>query len=59
MGLVLTTPDMRVRVWAEHRGIIDAILAGDAARAGQLARAHTAKAGEDTAQRIDTVSAVA
>ncbi len=59
MGLVLATTDMRVRVWAEHRDILDAILSGDSVLAGRLARAHTAQAGQDTARRIDRVTEVA
>jgi DNA-binding GntR family transcriptional regulator len=59
MGLVLASVEMRTRVWAEHREILDAILAGDTRRAGRLARGHTARAGEDTAERIDKVPSVA
>ena len=54
MGLVLATTDMRARVWVEHRGIVEAVLAGDAAEAGRRARRHTASAGEDTARRLET-----
>jgi DNA-binding GntR family transcriptional regulator len=59
MGLVLATSELRTRVWAEHRDILDAILTGDTRRAGRLARAHTAQAGEDAARRIDGEAAVA
>lgn len=41
------------RVWAEHAAILDAILAGNAASAGDLARAHALRAGEKTAARLE------
>ena len=59
MGLVLATPEVRSRVWSEHSQIMDAILAGNAALAGQLARGHTARAGEQTAQRMECLATVA
>ncbi len=59
MGLVLATPEVRARVWSEHSQIMDAILAGNSALAGHLARGHTARAGEETAQRIERVATVA
>jgi DNA-binding GntR family transcriptional regulator len=59
MGLVLGSFEMRARVWVEHRAIVDAVLAGDVRSAGHLARGHTARAGEETARRIDTVASVA
>jgi DNA-binding GntR family transcriptional regulator len=55
MGQVLTEPAARKRVWAEHAGILDAILAGDPDAAEERARAHTARAGEDTARRLDGI----
>lgn len=59
MGLVLATTEVRARVWSEHARILDAILAGDVAMAGRLARGHTARAGEETSQRIECVATVA
>ena len=59
MGLVLATPDVRARVWSEHAAILEAIVAGDAAEAGRRARGHTARAGEETSRRIETVATVA
>ena len=53
MQLVLATTGMRSRVWAEHSGILKAIAAGIASEAGRLARHHTARAGEDTARRLE------
>jgi DNA-binding GntR family transcriptional regulator len=54
MGLVLQGGETRRReVWSEHKGILDAVLAGDAAQAGTLARQHAAKAGDDTARRLE------
>jgi DNA-binding GntR family transcriptional regulator len=53
MGLVLRTGSRRRVVWAEHEAILQAILAGDADQAGQLARAHADKAGDDTARRLE------
>lgn len=51
--LVLEVGDVRERVWQEHAAILSAIVAGDARRAGRLARDHTARAGEETAQRLE------
>ncbi len=59
MGLVLATPDVRARVWSEHAAILEAVFAGNAAAAGRLARGHTARAGEETARRIENVATVA
>ena len=59
MGLVLATPEVRARVWSEHSQILEAILAGNSVLAGQLARGHTARAGEETAGRIERLASVA
>jgi DNA-binding GntR family transcriptional regulator len=53
MQLVLGNAAMRARVWQEHAAMLAAIEAGDAQRAGRLAREHTAHAGCETARRID------
>ncbi len=58
MGLVLATPDMRARVWIEHGQIVEAVLSGDATEAGRRARRHTAAAGEDTARRLESGTAI-
>jgi DNA-binding GntR family transcriptional regulator len=56
MQVALALPGMRARVWAEHNAILAAILAGDATTAGELARTHTERAGEDTARQLDTAA---
>ena len=53
MGLVLRGGARRRQVWGEHEAILLAVFAGDAERAGKLARAHADKAGEDTARRLE------
>jgi DNA-binding GntR family transcriptional regulator len=53
MGLVLRGGARRREVWGEHEAIMLAVFAGDAERAGQLARAHAEKAGDDTARRLE------
>lgn len=45
MGAVLRTAGVRAPVWDEHQAILEAINAGDAARAEQLARQHCEAAG--------------
>lgn len=52
MGAVLEAAPMRRRVWEEHAGILTAIEAGDAERAGQLARMHTETAGGELVKRL-------
>lgn len=42
----------RPAIWSEHRGIADAIIAGDAANAGILAKEHAERAGEATCRRL-------
>lgn len=53
MGLVLRDGTRRRQLWSEHNAIFQAILAGDGDRAGQLARDHANKAGDDTARRLE------
>jgi DNA-binding GntR family transcriptional regulator len=53
MGLVLRGGTRRRQVWGEHHAILTAVFAGDAERAGKLARAHANKAGDDTARRLE------
>jgi DNA-binding GntR family transcriptional regulator len=53
MKVVLEGPEMRARVWREHAQIVDAILSGDDKAAGLAARSHTARAGADTARRLN------
>lgn len=59
MGLVLATPEVRARVWSEHAQILEAILTGNAAMAGRVAREHTARVREEMWQRADSVATVA
>jgi DNA-binding GntR family transcriptional regulator len=53
MVVVLDDIAMRTRVWDEHAAILDAIMAGNAAAAGQRARRHTEDAGDETARRLE------
>jgi DNA-binding GntR family transcriptional regulator len=53
MGLVLRGGARRKQVWGEHSEILHAITAGDAVTAAALAKAHTDKAGEDTARWLE------
>jgi DNA-binding GntR family transcriptional regulator len=52
MHAVLEDRAQRGEVWPEHRAILDAVLAGDATRAGELAEQHASRAGETTAARL-------
>lgn len=53
MGLVLSVSGAYARYWDEHAAIMEAVLAGDAPTAEDRARRHTARAGEETALRLD------
>lgn len=53
MSYVLDDGSVRARVWDEHTAILDAIMAKDGPRAGELARQHTVRAGEETALRLE------
>ena len=46
MGVALGRPQMQGRVWDEHEAILEAINAGDAAKAEALARRHCEGAGK-------------
>ena len=59
MGVALTDPDMRRRVWREHAAILAAVWDGAAARAEELARSHTRRAGEETASSLEEKRSVA
>jgi DNA-binding GntR family transcriptional regulator len=59
MALVLDDPVMRARVWDEHAAILDAVLLKQPQNAADLARAHTARAGEETARRLENRAAQA
>jgi DNA-binding GntR family transcriptional regulator len=52
MGATVQVTDARERVWDEHQAILDAINAGDAARAERLAREHCVAAGRFLSARI-------
>ena len=56
MGVVLMDKAIARRVWAEHRAILDAILAGRAEEAAAAARRHIETAAEQTARRIESSS---
>lgn len=55
MGAVLMHIERRDAVWDEHAGIVEAINAGDAARAEKLARAHGENAGITLAGELERV----
>jgi DNA-binding GntR family transcriptional regulator len=59
MGVALGDADMRRRVWREHAAILAAVWGGAAARAEELARSHTRRAGEDTASSLEGQRSVA
>jgi len=50
--VALQDPGFHRRCWAEHAAIAHAILTGNAAEAGQLARRHCEVAGAETYQRL-------
>jgi DNA-binding GntR family transcriptional regulator len=52
MGAVLSDPEQRPLVWAEHRQILTLVLAGDADGAEHAACHHTERAGAETARRL-------
>jgi len=52
MGAVLQTAGVRASVWDEHQAILEAINAGDAGRAEQLARGHCEAAGHALSARL-------
>lgn len=52
VGAVLQAADLRGHVWDEHQAILDAINAGDAARAERLARSHCEENGRLLAARL-------
>ena len=52
MHAVLEDRARRGDVWPEHAAILDAVLAGDAARAAALAGEHARRAGATTSERL-------
>ncbi len=52
MRIVLEEAAPRPTIWSEHREIADAIVAGDAAKAGDVAALHAENAGETTCRRL-------
>jgi DNA-binding GntR family transcriptional regulator len=52
MHTVLVHHPVRSDIWREHRAIADAIIAGDALKAGELAAQHAEVAGANTHQRL-------
>jgi DNA-binding GntR family transcriptional regulator len=52
MHTVLEHHPVRSDIWREHRAIADAIIAGDALKAGELAAQHAEFAGANTHQRL-------
>jgi DNA-binding GntR family transcriptional regulator len=57
MGSVLTETTIRQRVWSEHAHVLAAVLDGNPDKAATLMRHHVAGAGEDTARRLERLSA--
>ena len=57
MGATVQIAGARERVWDEHQAILDAINAGDAARAERLAREHCEAAGRFLAARLEEARA--
>lgn len=55
MGEVLRHPAMLMRVWNEHRAIVDAMAAGDGEKAALLMHGHVVGAYEDVRQRFSEV----
>ena len=55
-AVVEMSGDWPARIWAEHATIVAAIEAGDAARAGARARAHTHNAAEALIETLETVT---
>jgi DNA-binding GntR family transcriptional regulator len=52
MGLAMQDTVVRAQVWDEHEAILEAINAGDAARAERLARQHCEAAGRSLSSRL-------
>jgi len=59
MGVALADPGIRARIWAEHAGILEAIVAGKAGAAESAAQRHTLGAGEETARKLEDFASVA
>lgn len=57
MGAMLTEPSVRRRVWSEHAHVLAAVLDGKPEKAATLMRHHVAGAGEDTARRLERLTA--
>ena len=56
MAAVLDDSEQRPLVWSEHREILRCVLAGDPAGAERSARAHSDRAGAETARRLSRSS---
>jgi DNA-binding GntR family transcriptional regulator len=54
MRVVLEDRSKHATIWAEHRAIADAVIAGDAGRAGTLAEQHADLVGKATYTRLTT-----
>lgn len=52
MGAALSDMTLAARYWREHAAILEAVLAGEAGRARDLAERHAARAGEETTKRL-------
>ena len=55
MRVVLDDSDAHSGIWADHRAIANAIIAGDANAAETMATQHASKAGEATYQRLKSL----
>jgi DNA-binding GntR family transcriptional regulator len=54
MGAVLNERAVSIRIWNEHREILDGILTGDASAAADAAHRHIAFATEQTVHRLES-----
>jgi DNA-binding GntR family transcriptional regulator len=52
MGAVLQTSSQRDSVWNEHQAIVEAIAAGDGAKATAMIEEHTANASKNLTARM-------
>lgn len=56
MAVVLDHPDHRLLIWEEHADIVVPVLAGQADLAEARSKEHARRAGEETRQRIETMT---
>ena len=59
MGEVLMRDELPGDIWNQHEAMLDAVMAGDGARAEALARQHVTQAAEVMINRLRSEAAVA